>query len=222
MVLVRQARPQLLAAYRVLASFQAFRDKVAAPAPIRQACRNGRPRGQHCEVGGGVGAGECVGACVPLLRLIDHCAHHSGLFDSIMAAEDKPSVASAQADEDNTNGARVSGTLEETKTLYSSGCLQGQCCWCTSSYRGKILRLSQTLVLRGEDKQCKGFLIGRKPKIRKNTQGKEQKMIVIEQVAVSNSTALNQELNWGSTDVDWNKDAEIIKSLLSQPIKCNE
>ena len=70
-----------------------------------------------------------------------------------------------------------------------------------------------------DKKQCKDFLIGRKPKIRKNTQGKKQKMIVIEQLAVSNSTVLNQELNWGSTD--WNKEAEIIKSLLSQPIKCN-
>ena len=68
--------------------------------------------------------------------------------------------------------------------------------------------------------QCKDFLIGRKQKIRKNTQGKEQKMIVIEQLAVSNSTVLNQELNWGSTD--WNKEAELIKSLLSQPIKCND
>ena len=69
-------------------------------------------------------------------------------------------------------------------------------------------------------KQCKDFRIGRKPKIRTNTQGKKQKMIVIEQFVVSNSTVLNQELNWGSTD--WSKDAEIIKSLLSQPIKCND
>ena len=90
-----------------------------------------------------------------------------------------------------------------------------------------IAKLPQTLVLRGEDKgwrkitkQCKDFLIGRKQKIRKNTQGKKQKMIVIEQLAVSNSTVLNQELNWGSTD--WNKEAELIKSLLSQPIKCND
>ena len=59
------------------------------------------------------------------------------------------------------------------------------------------------------------FLIGRKPKIRKNTQGKKQNMIVIEQFAVSNSTVLNQELNWASTD--WNKEAEIMKSLLIQP-----
>ena len=63
-------------------------------------------------------------------------------------------------------------------------------------------KLPQTLVLREEDKgwrkiakQCKNFLIGRKPKIDKNTQGKKQKMIVIEQLAVSNSTVLNQELN---------------------------
>ena len=45
-------------------------------------------------------------------------------------------------------------------------------------------------------------------------------MVVIEQLAVSNSTVLNQELNWGSTD--WNKKADLIKSLLSQPIKCND
>ena len=55
-----------------------------------------------------------------------------------------------------------------------------------------------------------------------NTQGKKQEMIVIEQLAVSNSTyaVLNQELNWGSTD--WNKEAELIKSLLSQTNKCND
>ena len=71
-----------------------------------------------------------------------------------------------------------------------------------------------------DKKQCKDFLTGRKPKIRTNTQGKKQKMIVIEQFAVSNSTVLNQKLNWGSTD--WNNEAEIIKFLLSQPIKCND
>ena len=42
----------------------------------------------------------------------------------------------------------------------------------------------------------------REPKIRKNTQ-----VVVIEQLAVSNSTVLNQELNWGSTD--WNREAEL-------------
>ena len=43
-------------------------------------------------------------------------------------------------------------------------------------------KLPQSLVLRGEDKgwrnitkQCKDFSIGTEPKIRKNTQGKEQK-----------------------------------------------
>ena len=45
-------------------------------------------------------------------------------------------------------------------------------------------------------------------------------MIVIEQLAVSNSTILNQELNWENTD--WNKEADLIKYLLSQPIKCND
>jgi hypothetical protein len=84
-----------------------------------------------------------------------------------------------------------------------------------------------TLLLRGGDKewrkiakQCKNFLIGRKPKTLKNAQGKKQKMIVIEQLAVSNSTVLNQALNWGSAN--WDKEANIIKSLLSQPIKCND
>ena len=88
-------------------------------------------------------------------------------------------------------------------------------------------KLPQSLVLRGEDKgwrkitkRCKDFLIGRTPKIRENTQGKKQKITVIEQLAVSNSTVLNQELNWGSTD--WNKEAELIKSLLSQTNKCND
>ena len=32
-----------------------------------------------------------------------------------------------------------------------------------------------------------------------------------ELLAVSNSTVLNQELNWGSTD--WNKEADLIKPL---------
>ena len=69
-------------------------------------------------------------------------------------------------------------------------------------------------------KRCKDVLIGRGPKIRKNTQGKEQKVTVIEQLAVSNSTILNRELNWGSTD--WNREAELIKSLLSQTNICND
>ena len=63
-------------------------------------------------------------------------------------------------------------------------------------------------------------MIGKEPKIRKNTQGKTQKITVIEQLAVSNSRVLNQELNWGSTD--WNKESELIKSLLSQTNKCND
>ena len=63
-------------------------------------------------------------------------------------------------------------------------------------------------------------MIGRTPKIRENMQGKKQKIPVIEQLAVSNSTVLNQELNWGS--IDWNKEAELIKSLLSQTNKCND
>ena len=88
-------------------------------------------------------------------------------------------------------------------------------------------KLPQSLVLRGGGKgwrkitkRCKDFLIGRTPKIRENTQGKKQKITVIEQLVVSNSTVLNQELNWGSTD--WNKEAELIKSLLSQTNKCND
>ena len=46
-------------------------------------------------------------------------------------------------------------------------------------------------------------------------------IIVIEQLAASNSAVLNQELNWGS--IDWSKEVpELIKSLLSQPMKSNE
>ena len=72
-----------------------------------------------------------------------------------------------------------------------------------------------------DKKQCKDFLTGRKPKIRTNTQGKKQKMIVIEQFVVSNSTVLNQELNWEGTD--WNKEAEIIRSLLIKVTnKCSD
>ena len=55
----------------------------------------------------------------------------------------------------------------------------------------------QSLVLRGEDKgwrkitkRCKDFLIGREPTILKNTQGRKQEIIVIEHLAVSNSTVL--------------------------------
>ena len=62
---------------------------------------------------------------------------------------------------------------------------------------GALAKEAKTRVdaIRGEDKgwrkitkRCKDFLIGRGPKIRKNTQGKEQKVTVIEQLAVSNST----------------------------------
>jgi hypothetical protein len=80
-------------------------------------------------------------------------------------------------------------------------------------------RLPQSLVLRGEckgwrkiTKRCKDFLIGRGPKIRKNTQGKKQKISEIEQLAVSNSTG----------SIDWNREAELTKSLLSQTNKCND
>ena len=59
-------------------------------------------------------------------------------------------------------------------------------------------------------------MIGREPKIRKNTQGNKQKRRVIEQLVVSNSAVLNQELNWGSAD--WNKEAESNQLF----IKCNE
>jgi hypothetical protein len=86
--------------------------------------------------------------------------------------------------------------------------------WCSSA-TGALpamwAKLPQSLVLRGEGKgwrkitkRSKDVLIGREPKIRKNTQGtvEDNKIIVIEQLAVSNSTILNQELKWGSTD--WN------------------
>ena len=59
-----------------------------------------------------------------------------------------------------------------------------------------------------------GLLIGREPKIRKNTQGKKQKIIVIEQLAVSNLNSTGS--------VDWNIEAELIQSLLSQTNKCND
>ena len=62
-------------------------------------------------------------------------------------------------------------------------------------------------------------MIGRKSKIRKNTQGKEQQIIiVIGQLAVSNSAIRNCSrnlLNWGS--VDWNREA-----LVRQTNKCND
>ena len=57
-------------------------------------------------------------------------------------------------------------------------------------------------------------MIGRKPKIRKNMQGKEQKIKVIEQLAVSNSIVLNHELNWGIRSTDWNKEAELINVMI--------
>ena len=88
------------------------------------------------------------------------------------------------------------------------------------------LELPQSLVLRREGigwrkiaKQCTDLLIGREPKTRK-THTKKQKKTVIEQLAVSNPTILNQELNLRGTD--WNKEAELVKSLHSQTIKCND
>ena len=66
--------------------------------------------------------------------------------------------------------------------------------------------------LEKDNEAMQGFLIGSGPKIRKNTQDKKQKITEIEQLAVSNST--------GSTD--WNREAELIKSLLSQTNKCND
>ena len=85
-------------------------------------------------------------------------------------------------------------------------------------------KLPQSLVLRGEDKgwrkitkRCKDFLIGQEQRTDKTTQGTR---IVVEQLTASNSTILNQELAWGSTD--WVKEAKLIKSLLSQTNKCND
>ena len=65
--------------------------------------------------------------------------------------------------------------------------------------------------LEKDNEAMKGLLIGKEPKIRKSTQGETQKITVIEQLAVSNSTVLNQELKWGSTG--WNREAELIKPL---------
>ena len=72
-----------------------------------------------------------------------------------------------------------------------------------------------------DNKGCKDFLIGREPKTSKNTQGTKQKEIVVEQLAYGfEFTILNHELNWGSTV--WVKEAELIKSLLSQTNRCND
>ena len=56
--------------------------------------------------------------------------------------------------------------------------------------------------LEKDNEALQGFLIGRGPKIRENTQGKKQKISEIEQLAVSNSTG----------SIDWNSEAELTKS----------
>ena len=94
----------------------------------------------------------------------------------------------------------------------SGGCMQTTFRKCADNVQGIDSEgHAENVRLRLSGRGCKDLLIGREPKIRKNTQGKEQKITVIERLIVSNSTILNQELNSGSTD--WNKEAELIKSL---------
>ena len=63
--------------------------------------------------------------------------------------------------------------------------------------------------------KCELFLNGKEHKKRVNAGVKKEKILT------SNSTVLNNELNWG--DTDWNKEREEIKLLLSKSktIKCN-
>ena len=90
-------------------------------------------------------------------------------------------------------------------------------------------KLPQSWILQGKEKgwkritkKCKLFLNGKEQKKRVNASvKKEEKRIVIDHLVTSNSTVLNNELNWGGTD--WNKEREEIKLLLSKSktIKCN-
>jgi hypothetical protein len=83
-------------------------------------------------------------------------------------------------------------------------------------------KLPQSWILQGKEKgwkkitkKCKLFLNGKEQKKRINAGVKKGKIIT------SNSTELNNELNWG--DTDWNKEREEIKLLISKSktIKCN-
>ena len=62
---------------------------------------------------------------------------------------------------------------------------------------------------------------GKEQRKRVNAGGKKEKMVVIDHLVTSNSTVLNNELNWGGTDLD--KEWEEIKLLLSKSktVKCN-
>ena len=55
---------------------------------------------------------------------------------------------------------------------------------------------------------------GKEQKKRVNAGVKKEKIVVIDHLVTSNSTVLNNELNWGGTD--WNKEREEIKLLLSK------
>ena len=83
-------------------------------------------------------------------------------------------------------------------------------------------KLPQSWILQGKEKgwekitkKCKLFLNGKEQKKRVNAGVKKEKILT------SNSTELNNELNWD--DTDWNKEREEIKLLLSKSktIKCN-
>ena len=83
-------------------------------------------------------------------------------------------------------------------------------------------KLPQSWILQGKEKgwkkitkKCKLFLNGKEQKKRINAGVKKEKILT------SNSTELNNELNWG--DTDWNKEREEIKLLLSKSktVKCN-
>ena len=83
-------------------------------------------------------------------------------------------------------------------------------------------KLPQSWILQGKEKgwkkitkKCKLFLNGKEQKKRVNAGVKKEKILT------SNSTELNNELNWG--DTDWNKEREEIKLLISKSktIKCN-
>ena len=62
---------------------------------------------------------------------------------------------------------------------------------------------------------------GKEQKERVNAGVKKEKIVVSDHLITSNSTVLNNELNWGGTDC--NKEWEEIKPLLSKSktIKCN-
>ena len=81
-------------------------------------------------------------------------------------------------------------------------------------------KLPQSLVLEGEKKgsskttqRTKCFLLKKDPKQRKHKKRTSEKMIVFDHLTAHNSTVLNNELNWGNTDLA--KEASEIKSFFS-------